>query len=620
MFTTRLNINLRLTAIALVLALGTLLLYWPVAHHDFISLDDNLYVTANPQVQAGLTWAGAQWAFTNLAAYNWHPLTWLSHMTDCQGFGLNPAAHHLTNVLFHVANALLLFAWLNLATGATWRSALVAALFAWHPLRVESVAWVAERKDVLSAFFWLLTLIAYGRYAQNPPNAKSGNSKLKTQNSKLFYALALLSCAFAMMSKPMAVTLPFVLLLADVWPLRRIANFQLPISNFKRLVLEKIPFFVLAAATSVINYHAQNGSGATWSPTALPLPVRLANALVSYLRYLSKTFWPADLAVIYPYEKHWPLWLVMAAATLLLLWTGMVILRTRQNPFLFFGWFYFVGTLVPVIGLVQVGPQAMADRYVYLPSIGLFILLVWGAHELLDSPPRRKMIATFAGTFALGACLVVTSRQLAYWKNSVKLFAHAVAVTTDNYVADAYLASALESAGRNDDALPFYFESVRITPHFPFAQWNLGMALLRQNRAAEASEHLVAATKLTPRDPIIRCYAGKALSDAGSCADATAQLTEALRLKPDYAQAQLFLAVNLARQNQTADALPHFAAAAKLEPANPEIHFNYGLALRDGQQPAAAADQFRLALKLTPDFSAAKTALAALLSAHPELK
>ncbi len=525
--------KLRLTIICLVLALGTLFLYWPVTHHEFVILDDNLYVTANPHVQAGLSWAGVAWAFTNIFASNWHPLTWLSHMLDCQLFGLKPAGPHLINVGIHIANVLLLFAWLRGATGAVWRSAFVAALFAWHPLHVESIAWVAERKDVLSAFFWLLALLAYTRYAAS---FKGQSLKLKATD----YALVLFLFACSLMAKPMAVTLPFVLLLVDYWPLGRMRSAECGVRNLKVLVLEKIPFLALAVAASAVNYVAQKGGGATWSADALPLPVRVANALVSYVRYLSKTFWPADLAVIYPYQKHWPLWLVLAAAVCLLIWSVMVIMRARQNPFLFFGWFYFAGTLIPTIGLVQVGPQAMADRYMYLPSIGLFVLIVWGVN-VLATQPRPKIFAALMGTGALGACLVVTSLQLAHWQNSLTLLAHTVEVTTDNYTADAYLGGELEEAGLADAALQFYQESVRIAPQFAISQWDLGMALLRKGRASEAAEHLAVAAQLTPNDPVIQCYYGKALAAAGKLAEAKIQFTGALRINPGYAEAQAAL-------------------------------------------------------------------------------
>ena len=640
--------------VCLALALGILFLYWPVAHHPFITLDDNQYVWLNPVVQAGISWTGVKWAFTNMIASNWFPLTWLSHMLDCQLFGLNAGGHHLTNIFFHVANSLLLFIWLKQTTGALWRSAIVAALFAWHPLRVESVAWVAERKDVLSAFFWLLTLLAYTRYAQSPTNGETDNSKLKTQNSKLFYLLALFFCAAALMAKPMAVTLPFVLLLADFWPLKRFAMDDLRLPVCRRLVVEKIPFLLLAVAESVVNFIAQKGGGATWSSDALPLPVRLANALVSYLRYVSKTFYPTDLAIIYPYQMHWPLPVVLAAGFFLLVCSGLAILRWRQNPFLFFGWFYFVGTLVPTIGLVQVGPQAMADRYSYLPSIGLFVLIVWSAEALLANRRHRRKIAALVAVTALGACCLVTARQLKYWQSSVKLFAHAIAVTPDNYIASDYLGGALELAGSPDEALPFYAEAVRIAPKFPMAQWNLGFALLQKGRAAEAAEHLAIAAQLTPGDPFIRCQHGKALFLTGDFSRAAAQLTEALRLKPDLTEAHFYFAVTLAAQGKFSEAIPHFAEAARLEPANPEIRFNYGLALLDNRQPAEAAAQFaeelrlapnetkahyrlalalqqqgkfaeavahfQQALKLTPNFPEAQTARDAILAAHPELK
>jgi tetratricopeptide (TPR) repeat protein len=462
-------------------------------------------------------------------------------MLDCELFGLNPTGHHLTNVFFHIANVLLLFGWLNCATGAMWRSALVAALFAWHPLHVESVAWVAERKDVLSAFFWLLTLPAYTRYVKRPTVAA--------------YLLVLLLFLCGLMAKPMVVTLPFVLLLVDFWPLGRITDYewrmansessicnsQFPIHNFKVLLIEKIPFLLLALAVSGVNFFAQKAGGATWSPDALPLPVRLANVLVSYVRYVSKTFWPADLAVIYPYQNHWPFWFVLASASLLLFWSGLVVLRTRKNPYLFFGWFYFLGTLVPAIGFVQVGPQAMADRYMYLPSIGLFVLIVWGVNELLTAQPRRKAIAALLGTAALSACIVGTSLQLRYWQNTVRLLLHTVAVTTDNYTADAYLGGTLENAGLNDVALSLYVESVRIAPTFNIGQWDLGMALLRKGQAAEAGEHLAVAVRLTPGDPVIHCYYGKALAAAGKLDEAKAQFIEALRLKPGYTEAQMSL-------------------------------------------------------------------------------
>jgi tetratricopeptide (TPR) repeat protein len=352
----------------------------------------------------------------------------------------------------------------------------------------------------------------------------------------------------------------------------------------------------------------------------MPPHVRLANALISYSRYLSKTFWPSDLAVIYPYQDHWPLVAVLASALFLSACTGLAVLRMRQKPFLFFGWFYFMGTLLPAIGLVQVGPQAMADRYMYLPSIGLFMLIVWGANDLLATHAHRQKIAALVAVAAGCACCLCTMHQLRFWESSVKLFAHTVAVTPDNYTATDYLGGALESAGRKDDALLFYAESVRISPYFPLAQWNLGLALLNKGLAAEAAEHLAVAAKFTPNDAVIHCYYGKALLLAGKTNPAEAQLAEAMRLKPDLAEAHFFLAVDLANQNRTDEALPHFAKVVRLEPSNGQMHFNYGLALLDQHQPDKAVAEFRAALRLQPDFPDAKKDLDALLAAHPELK
>ncbi|HEY2328791.1 MAG TPA: tetratricopeptide repeat protein [Verrucomicrobiae bacterium] len=599
----------------LVLALGTLALYWPVSGFSFINFDDDEYISNNPVTKAGLTWHGVQWAFNGIHVGNWHPLSWLSHMADCQLFGVNAGAHHLMNVAFHIANTLLLFAFLRSTTGAQWRSASVAALFAWHPLHVESVAWVAERKDVLSAFFWLLALLAYTRYAK-----EQEVGKMHTCSSWKWYFVTLFLFACGLMAKPMVVTLPFVLLLVDFWPLDRIQNSESRIRNLKGVLLEKIPFFAMAIAASLVNFVAQKAGGAPWSSDVMPPHVRLANALISYSRYLSKTFWPSDLAVIYPYQDHWPLVAVLASALFLSACTGLAVLRMRQKPFLFFGWFYFMGTLLPAIGLVQVGPQAMADRYMYLPSIGLFMLIVWGANDLLATHAHRQKIAALVAVAAGCACCLCTMHQLRFWESSVKLFAHTVAVTPDNYTATDYLGGALESAGRKDDALLFYAESVRISPYFPLAQWNLGLALLNKGLAAEAAEHLAVAAKFTPNDAVIHCYYGKALLLAGKTNPAEAQLAEAMRLKPDLAEAHFFLAVDLANQNRTDEALPHFAKVVRLEPSNGQMHFNYGLALLDQHQPDKAVAEFRAALRLQPDFPDAKKDLDALLAAHPELK
>jgi Flp pilus assembly protein TadD len=526
--------NPRLFAIiCLALAVVTLLVYWPLLHHGFVNYDDPDYITQNPHVQAGLTWPGIVWAFQSGAASNWHPLTWISHMADCQLFGLNPAGHHLTSLLFHTANALLLFLLLNRLTGAMWRSAFVAALFAWHPLHVESVAWASERKDVLSAFFWMLTLLAYAQFA--------GESKVQSPKSKVFYLLALILFACGLMSKPMVVTLPFVLLLLDFWPLQRLNR-----STIQRLLVEKIPFLVLTIASCVVTRLVQDG--ALWSSASLTFQFRAANALMSYIRYISKTFWPADLALIYPYPHHWPLAGIIAAALLLAMFSVLAVLWAKRFPYLAVGWFWYLGVLVPAIGLVQAGVQSMADRYTYLPGIGLFIVAAWGLNDLLNSRPQKAKIAAVAGSLTLAGCLAVTSVQLNHWRNGVELFWHTIQVTTDNYAGENCLGLALEDIGQKDAAAKLYAESVRVEPDFALGQLNLGMILLEQGRADEASNHLAAAAQLAPRDPVMQFDFGTYLLQHGRPDAAANYFRTALADRPDFPEARTNLATAIAGQ------------------------------------------------------------------------
>ena len=617
MFNAKPTRNQLRAVICLALALVTAALYWPLLHHNFVNLDDEAYITANPHVQSGLTGPGLVWAFQIGYAAYWHPLTWISHMLDCQLYGLNPAGHHLSSLLFHVVNALLLFLWLNQLTGALWRSAFVAALFAWHPLHVESVAWACERKDVLSTCFCLLTLIAYTRYAQKVTGARCQMTRANPALSRftfqvsLYFFFALFFFACGLMSKPMVVTLPFVLLLLDYWPLNR---FQPPYSTRTaiRLVAEKLPFFGLALAGSVVTYFAQKGGGAVWS-LGLPLPVRLANALVSCLRYISKTFWPVDLAVVYPYPSHWPTALVMGAALGLTFWTGLFLWRAQRNPYLIVGWLWFLGTLVPVIGIVQVGPQSMADRFTYVPGIGLFMLIVWGLNDFMKFRPAWRHAVILVGIVVLADCLVCTRIQLNYWPNSITLLRHAIAVTTDNYIACNFLGRALDDAGKNDESLPFYAESVRIEPHYPQAQFNLGMAWLKRGRADKAVGPLDDAVRLVPDNAGARYYLGTALMNDGRLDDAVTQFTAAIRINPDFTEAHTQLAVALIKQGQPVEAILHFTRVVRLQPDNPEAHFNLGLALLDHRQPIEAAGQFAEELRLTPNETKAHYRLAQAL-------
>jgi len=524
----------------LALALGTLALYWPVTHFPFINFDDDEYISENPVTQAGLTWHGLAWAFNGIHVGNWHPLSWLSHELDCQIFGLNAGGHHLVNVLFHLANTLLIFAFLRAATGLAWRSAFVAAFFAWHPFHVESVAWVAERKDVLSTFFWLLTIITYARYANLAAD--------KNSNAKTFYALALVCCALAMLAKPMAVPLPFTLLLVDLWPLNRIPNSENKIGLLKKLIVEKIPFFLLMIALCVVTFFAQHSVGAV---SSVELSSRLGNVPVAYVRYLAKTFWPTDLAIVYPYVYHWPAAAVAGSVAILIFISALALALLRREPWLASGWFWFLGTLVPVIGFVQVGAQSMADRYFYIPSIGLFVVLVWAAAELGATRPNGKTLLALIGGSALVGCVLATSLQITYWRSSVNLFLHAIEVTQNNYVVENALGKTFEKNGDNAKALVLYRDAVKIEPRFANSQYNLGLALIGFGYKDEAFEHLAAAAHYDPNNPDAQYNLGvfflqnKRWADAAHCFEAT------LKLRPDFVPARTHLAEVLAASTKS---------------------------------------------------------------------
>ncbi len=629
--------------VCLLLAAITLLLYWPVTSHDFIGFDDQDYLTENFHVRNGLTGSGIVWAFRSGYAANWHPLTWISHMVDCQLYGLNPLGHHLTNLLFHVANSLLVFLLLRQLTGAVWRSAFVAALFAWHPLHVESVAWAAERKDVLSTCFWILTLMAYLRYVKNPNRSR--------------YLLTLLLFALGLMSKPMVVTLPFVLLLLDFWPLGRLrlkgfagteesarpAKEPIPAgaANERRtesaagLIREKLPFFALTLVASIVTFWAQHAGGAVSTFKAIPLQMRIANALLTYLRYISKTFWPDNLAVVYPYPRSWSVSLTIAAMLALVIGSGWIIWRARKRPYLMTGWFWYVGTLVPTIGLIQVGSQAMADRYMYIPSIGLFMVVVWGLADLAAAWPRGQKVLAGFGIMALAAFLAATWVQLKYWQSGERLFRHTIEVTTDNFVAYTVLGAALDDQGRKEEALSLYRQSVAMEPRYPEGQYNLGTALLKmgrldeaishftaalrdspqfalahnnlgkalrqQGKLDEAARHLLTAVRLAPDDPEAHFNLGTVLLVQSKLDEAVARFSEALRLNPNYAQAHGNLAVVLMSQGKTGEGIRHFSEATRLDPGNPETHFNLGLALMEQGRTGEAAAQFSQALRLQPN-------------------
>ncbi len=485
------------------LLLITAAVYWPVGRCGYINYDDPEYTVANPHVGQGLTLAGAAWAFRAVVVSNWHPVTLLSLMLDCQLFGNNAGAHHLVNLLFHVANTLLLFLVWRRMTGEVWPSALVAALFAWHPLHVESVAWISERKDVLSTFFGLLAIWAYTRFVRRSETGNwTSGFRLPTSG---YYWLALLFFALGLMSKPMLVTWPFVLLLLDFWPLRRTGpDFKLPV--VRRLIFEKLPFFALAIASSVITFLAQHASGATELLVQAPISDSAGNALVSYVRYLGKMVWPENLAFFYPYpgrgivdSNGWTVWQMAGAAALLALITMATVWQARRRPFLMVGWLWFLGTLVPVIGLVQAGAQAMADRYTYIPLIGLFVMLAWGGKELGDRRPGAKLVSGAVAAAFLGACLIVTSRQLRCWQNSKTLCEHAIAVTPNNYLAHFNLGLALIDDGKMDAAVQQMYEAVAIAPGFG-GRKKLAEVLTFQGKIPEAIEQYRVILQYNPND------------------------------------------------------------------------------------------------------------------------
>jgi len=565
----------------LLLALVTLLVYLPASRDGFVNYDDQDYVTENSAVQKGLTWTGIQWAFTTGHASNWHPLTWLSHMADCELFGLNPGAHHLVNVLFHTVNAVLLLLLLFRMTGALWPAAFVAALFAWHPLHVESVAWISERKDVLSTFFALLTLLAYARYAQHVTSdmcqvtrTNSASSPV-TRHPSRFYWLALLFFALGLMSKPMLVTLPFVMLLLDYWPLHRLSSGTGRPATALHLAWEKWPFFLLTIVSCVVTFlvQSQRSGDAVASLELVPLHYRFCNALVSYGLYLLKMVWPVGLAVFYPLPGHLT-WILMAAITsavILVIISSFVWQAGRAHAYLPVGWLWFLGTLVPVIGLVQVGGAALADRYTYIPSIGVFIAVTFGLCDLADRFQfPKKAIATTA-VLILATSLILTENQLRYWHDSETLFAHALAVTKNNHVAHVNLGVALEQKGKLNEALAEYRAAEQLAPELYHIHNNLGNLLDNLGHPNEALIEYRWAVLLNPSLPSLHNGEGMILAELGRFDEGLCQFKEASRLDPTYPWAHLEIGKLRLKQGRDAEAIDELRAALRIDPDNFQI-------------------------------------------------
>ena len=559
--------------ITLLLALTTLLVYLPVTRSSFINYDDDDYITNNPIVKQGLTGAGVQWAFTTWHASNWHPLTWLSHVTDCELFGLNPAAHHFVNVLFHAANAALLFLLLLRLTrlrgdaaarqaGALWPCAFIAALFAWHPLHVESVAWVSERKDVLSTLFALLAFLSYVKYVAL---SHTGSPKFKA-----YFALSLLAFAFGLMAKPMLVTLPFILLLLDYWPLKRI-SFPSTLNSWLSIVFEKWPFFLLTVISCVVTFLAQHSGASVVSLKNVSLIYRLKNVPVAYAAYLQKLFWPVDLAILYPLPGKISLPVLAGSVAVLVLISAGIWRARRPAPYLITGWLWFLGMLVPVIGLVQVGGAALADRYTYLSATGIFLIVTFGFIELAKRFQFPKVILPVAAGLILATCVALTENQLRFWRNGETLFRHALAVTRDNDVALVDLGVALDAQGRFEEAVGYYRAAVRLNPGRYQVHNNLGNILDHLGRLDEALAEYREAVRLKPDMAFLHAGTGQMLAKLGRADEAAAEFAEAARLDPGYASPHLELGKLLLTQGRDSEAVDQFRLAVHLDPENFQI-------------------------------------------------
>jgi Tfp pilus assembly protein PilF len=584
-----------------LLAISTLAVFWQLHNHEFVNLDDNVYVTENSYIQSGITLDGFRWAFGTTYAGFWHPLTWLSLMVDHQLYGLNAGGYHMTSLILHILSTLLLFWLFNRMTKSIWRSAFVAALFALHPLHVESVAWIAERKDVLSAFFWMLTLSLYVYYTEKPVLNR--------------YLPVLFCFTLGLMSKSMLVTLPIIMILLDYWPLGRLRQQNIEVvstennqvnveqrrgkrkkakkaaqqkfftPNIQKIsearfagiiplwqLREKIPFFILSIVFGIITLYAQKKISAE----SLPSGSRLANALVSYTTYLEKIFWPSELAVFYPFVEQLPVWKVLIAFVIIVLISSAVIMTIKRFPYLFVGWFWYLIILLPVIGIIQVGNHAIADRYAYLSSIGISIMLAWGIPQLFNSDGLRKKILLPVALAVIAILALLTWKQSSYWKNSITLYEHALQITENNDLVHYNLGLALDTEGKRQEAIYHYQTAIRINPQYWNAFYNLANVFKEQGNIEEAINNF----------------------------------REVLRINPDHVDAHNNLGIILEKQfGRYDEAISHYQSCLKIEPDNYGIHFNLGIALAKKGDIKEAITHFRQAIDLKPDFEDARRAL-----------
>jgi tetratricopeptide (TPR) repeat protein len=612
--------------VALGLCALTLFAFLPCLRNGFVNFDDPGYVYANPHTTGGLTWRNILWAFTTLYQGFWHPLTWLSIQLDCTLYGLRPWGHHLTSVLLHTANTALLFLALRRLTGATWRSAAVAAFFAVHPLHVESVAWAAERKDVLSTFFLLLALWAYARndecrMTNDESSIQHPASSIEHRASSIQYPVSsIVFFTLALMCKTMAVTFPVLLLLVDWWPLNRLRSAGIPA---RQLLREKIPFFALACVFGIITIIAQRQLGALQPIEQFPLGHRFANALLAYVYYLEETLLPIRLSVFYPFPAAFSVTAVLIAVVALAAITLAAVWRRRSFPPLLFGWAWYLLMLAPVIGILQVGSQSHADRYTYLPLVGVFVLVVWGVAALAGKREALAwpigVVTALALTLALVLCVVLTRNQIGYWRSSETLFVHALKMNPANELAYNNLAAAAAEQGRLGEAIFFLRQAVRLNPRHALAQANLGIGLVKQGRVDEAMVPLTEAIRLKPDYALAHAYLGSALFVKGRVDEARKHLQRAVDLAPGYPAAHRDLGALLGAKGDIPGALVQLRIAVQLAPDDAEAHYNLGIGLAATGKTAEAIAQYQEAIRLNPRHSNAHVNLGAALGSQGNL-
>jgi Flp pilus assembly protein TadD len=582
-----------------------------VAMYDFVKIDDHRYTYRNPVINEGITLEGFVWSFQASYDVNWFPLTWISYMIDVEIFGTGPKGHHVMNVVYHTASTLLLFLVLRGMTGAIWPSAAVAALFALHPLRVESVAWISERKDVLSALFWMLTLHAYWCYVRKPGLAR--------------YLGVVFAFVLGLMSKAMVVTLPFVLLLLDYWPLRRVqtrvpatcgAEINITSVSVKRLVLEKLPLLACAIAVCIVTFHAQTRQGAVATLEAYPVWTRIGNAAMAYTGYLGKLFWPVNLTVFYPHPGHPPLWKFVAAIVVLAAISGAVLVAARRHPYGLVGWLWYLGTLVPVIGFIQVGNQSMADRYTYLPLIGIFIALVWTCSELASLRPYAGRLVATAGAAAIVALATIASAQAKHWRNSETLMLHAVAVSDQRWLAHNSLGCVYLKSNRLEKAQEHYLAALTLKPDYFAALNNMGITLYEQGKYDDAISYYDKALASEPERPDVLANVAAAYSRSSRNDEAIIHYRLLLELSPENDWAHHDIANVFTSKGDTARALIHFREATRISPDFAEAHNGLGECLNELGHYDEAIQAFREALRLKPDFIEARANYDRLLQAE----